>query len=103
MDDNPELRERLRLEWKVLVDRLVGAGTPPVAVFETMAAAAAAELAAMIGRDATERYLQVLAGEFKDLTRDETEALIEGDQPEAEDEGLLRGASHSARMSRRPD
>jgi hypothetical protein len=56
----------------------------------------------MVGRDATERYLQVLAGDFKDLTSDETEALIEGDEPEAEDEGLLRGASQTGRMSHRP-
>ena len=93
MDDSPELRERLRLEWKVLVDRVVGAGTPPSAVLETMAETAAAEMAASIGRDATGSYLQVLSDEFKDLTRDETEALIEGDEPKRDDEGLLGGAA----------
>jgi hypothetical protein len=83
IDDSAEVRERLRLEWKVLVDRLVSAGTPPITVLETMAEAAVEQLASTIGVDATESYFRTLTGDSKqDLTHDEAEALIEGHEPE---------------------
>lgn len=61
LDDPPELREKLRVAWQSITQRLIESGHPFDPVIETMLACAAERFVEKHGARAYATYLRLLA------------------------------------------
>lgn len=81
LEDTLELRERLALAWRSTLDGVIERGAPEQAAVETMVEVAHARFAESFGPAAAANYLQLLAEQLRDVDRNETAQLMQGETP----------------------
>ena len=78
LDDTPELREKLRVAWQSITQRLIDSGHPFDPVIETMLACAAERFVEKHGARAYATYLRLLADQVMQAEDESLSELIKG-------------------------